>query len=389
MSSEKNTGRVVSMDEAERQARLAERRKRFVGNANTPLYGVIDPLTWIDKSVPEREWVVRGFIPNRNVTLLSGHGGIGKSYLTLELLIAAATGHDWLGLPTKHVKAMGVFAEDEADELHRRVVAITQAMGLGVEDLENLVLVDRTAQDNVLVEFDRFTSAGEVTYLYTQIMNAALESGLQLIVLDSLHNMFSGNENDRPQAYTFIRCLRELAMEIDGAVVLLAHPSRAGISTGSGDSGSTAWHNSVRSRVYVSEVEDEPGVLTLSNKKQNYARKADQVRLNWNAEGTAIVRREEHTGTVAGIERRSAETVFLELAKGLDRSGVTLCHKKHAGNYAPKILMNQDNRGPFTQKDFESAMWRLINDGTLEIVNEGPPSRRVQKLHINTEGRLL
>ena len=39
---------------------------------------------------------------------------------------------------------------------------------------------------------------------------------------------------------------------MDGAVIASAHPSRAGLKTGEGDSGSTAWNAGFRSRLYFS-----------------------------------------------------------------------------------------------------------------------------------------
>ena len=50
------------------------------------------------KPYPPRKWVVPQLIPDRNVTLLGGDGGTGKSLLGLQLATGIAlTGH-WLGL---------------------------------------------------------------------------------------------------------------------------------------------------------------------------------------------------------------------------------------------------------------------------------------------------
>src|SRR4051794_15339243 len=49
-----------------------------------------------DTTIPEREWGVRGRFPRRNVALLSGHGGAGKSVLLLQLMVAHILGADWL-----------------------------------------------------------------------------------------------------------------------------------------------------------------------------------------------------------------------------------------------------------------------------------------------------
>ena len=46
--------------------------------------------------------------------------------------------------------------------------------------------------------------------------------------------------------------LRKPAIETGASVILVSHPSLAGIASGTGLSGSTAWHNTVGERVPIS-----------------------------------------------------------------------------------------------------------------------------------------
>ena len=80
------------------------------------------------------------------------------------------------------------------------------------------------------------------------------EAGRGVFVLDTLADLHAGQENDRATARQFIGFLRGLALRHELAVVLLAHPSNAGMASGSGLSGSTAWNASVRSRLYLERV---------------------------------------------------------------------------------------------------------------------------------------
>ena len=99
--------------------------------------------------------------------------------------------------------------------------------------------------------------------------------------------MFAGNEIDRSQVRQFIGLLRRLAIVANGSVVLLSHPSLTGINTGTGISGSTAWHNSVRARIYMTAPKIEPGVQPdtdireIQFKKSNYGRVADSMVLRY------------------------------------------------------------------------------------------------------------
>ncbi len=56
---------------------------------------VIDPIQLQGRPIPERKWLVPNWIPHRNVTMLGGDGGLGKSLLAMQLLTACATGHPW------------------------------------------------------------------------------------------------------------------------------------------------------------------------------------------------------------------------------------------------------------------------------------------------------
>jgi AAA domain len=52
----------------------------------------INITAWQAATAPEREWVVRDRVPSKNVTLLSGEGGVGKSILALHLAVATTLG---------------------------------------------------------------------------------------------------------------------------------------------------------------------------------------------------------------------------------------------------------------------------------------------------------
>jgi hypothetical protein len=60
---------------------------------------IIVAASLANKPVPKQEWLVDDLIPGRNVTLLSGDGGTGKSLLSLQLAAAVATGGSWLVSP--------------------------------------------------------------------------------------------------------------------------------------------------------------------------------------------------------------------------------------------------------------------------------------------------
>jgi RecA-family ATPase len=349
------------------------------GNANpgAAFYGLIDPLRLAGQPVPSRKWMVEGLIPDADTTILSGHGGEGKSWLSLQLAICAATGRDWLGLPTKACKVFYFSAEDGKDELHNRLAQITAGLGLGIGDLENLSLADRSDQDNVLMEFERHTEKGTETPVFWQVLNHALDIGAGLIVLDSKHNLFAGNENSRPVAFQFMRGLRSMARETQAAVVLIDHPSRAGRQTGDGDAGNTAWHNAARARLYLTASDTEADERTLATKKANYAARTDDISIRWK-DGAFIRIGEQGGGLIANLEQRAAETAFLDCLRALCAEGfhpsVTVSARD---NYAPRLMHGRQEVAGLSLRVLERAMHAVRGDGRAVIAQtDGPPTRR-------------
>jgi len=87
-----------------------------------------------DHEPPPREWLVEGLVPMGCVTFISGDGGLGKTLLGQQLIMSAALGRPWLGRQTARVGSVGLFCEDDADEIHRRARDIAEHMKVALDD---------------------------------------------------------------------------------------------------------------------------------------------------------------------------------------------------------------------------------------------------------------
>ncbi len=352
---------------------------------------IIAPAALQGLAIPERRWIWPEWIPVGAVTALYGDGGTGKSLLAQQLMTACATGAQFLGQEVAPCKAFGVFCEDDADELHRRQVAINRALSVEFGDLRELRWLSRVGSENLLMTFTA-DGRGVPTPFFSQILNAAKEFGARLVVFDTAADAFAGNENIRPQVRQFIALLTRLACEIDGAVILLAHPSQTGKASGSGDGGSTAWNNSVRSRLYLrrpgqpdgkgresaSDEPIDPDSRTLSRLKANYA--AAGVDLSVRYERGAFVDASGVPGVVGArgpARDRAAEEAFLNGLSELEAKRLRCNVHKGQANYAPHSLREKTEACErFSEDELTGAMNRLIRSGRIESVEEGPPSRR-------------
>ena len=185
-----------------------------------------------------------------------------------------------------------------------------------------------------------------------------------------------------------MRALCSIAIELDGVVLLTGHPSLSGMSSGSGTSGSTAWSNAVRSRLYLSRPEKQgtddvdPNEKVLRVMKANYAPVGDGIRLTW-ANGVLNYHPEE-MGVDATAKAAKASRVFTTLLDEAINSGVNLSASDFARNYAPKYFARRPrkDRENLTVKDFEGAMQRAIRNGDIESVEHGPKSKLSHRLEI-------
>ena len=135
-------------------------------------------------------------------------------------------------------------------------MGLAEARGISLAHLDKLTITSLAGQDALLATPDLRGSLAR-TQLFAELEARVAADRPQLVVLDTLADLHSGQENDRTTARQFIGLLRGLAMRYDCAVLLLAHPSLTGKQNGSGLSGSTGWDASVRSRLYLERVSQE------------------------------------------------------------------------------------------------------------------------------------
>jgi len=347
----------------------------------------ISPPDWQDKPVPPRRWLVPGLVIRGYVTMLNGDGGVGKSLLAQQLATALATGRPFLGLapPPKPVRVLAMFCEDDADELHFRQDRINAHYGCQMRELADLTLISRIGKANELMVFDRRTDAGEETALYQQLETRIRRSKAELIVVDTVADTFMGNEIIRPQVRQFVNALGRLAMINDAGVILTAHPSLAGLASGSGLSGSTAWHNTVRGRLYLTrpaplndgEDEESNDARILKLMKNNYGPSGDKLRLRWRDHVFVL---ENEGGGARGdggmVDRIAIEVAVLGGLRQLVGNGTLVS----ADPDAKTGLANKVRRLPacrrWTWQSVVAAQERLIASGKIVKVEMGPRSKR-------------
>jgi hypothetical protein len=258
---------------------------------NAQLMRPADLRSLAGEKVQAPRFVMAPYFPRRVVTLVGGHGGAGKSTLALIHAAHVAAGRWWAGKKVEPGKVVLFSLEDDGRTVGFRLQNIIAEYGLDAEAVyANFQVFDWSEGDTALVvekaEYGIHTL--EQTSLFARLKVAAV--GADLVLIDNASDAFDGNENSKRQVKAFFRMLTNgIAQPNDCAVVLLAHidknAARYG-AAGNSYTGSTAWHNSSRSRLALVESKEEG--LELRHEKANFGKKCDPLPLRMAEHGVLV-----------------------------------------------------------------------------------------------------
>jgi len=349
---------------------------------------IIDPTIFDGQPVPERRWLVPHLIPRGSVTLLSGDGGVGKSLIAMQLMTAGAIDpreagakEKWLGVEVEPFASLGFFCEDDREELIRRQDAINAHYGCRFSELGRVRWMTRVGEDNVMLQYGWQENAPPIVRQpFHDLEEMVRAHKAELIVIDTVADVFGGNENARAEVRSFVGFIRKLAQINDGAVLLMSHPSVAGLNSGSGLSGSTAWNNSVRSRLYLTkpkagEAEDEPDLRELRGMKSNYAASGAKLKLRWQA-GVFVREVTEGYDKVTAIEQRNAAERFAKLVALAQAREIPLSPRP-SSTYAPLMIKDMlPEAADMTKKALVKAMRDAIAFKLVSVGRVGRAGKR-------------
>lgn len=353
-----------------------------------------DLAEWADKEVPERDWMVDQYILRGQLTYFTGPGSAGKSLLAQQLGTCLALGAPFLGIPTRQTNAAYITCEDDFDELHRRQVAICKSLGASLNDLVGkfrlVSLVGHLSPGLSVYEpstpfsLDYQAREGGMrpTKLYDAIEGIAMEDGVGFIALDNTAQMFTGNENIRNEVASFTGLLNRLAQRTKGAVVLLGHPNKAGDDY----SGSTAWNNQVRSRLYLERDEHDPDLRKLTGAKANYAREGNELGFRWHDWAFVLDRDipEDQRDALAETTKASHDNaIFLTCLEEMTKQKRAVS-EKHSPSFAPSMFARMSEAKGLSKTRLEAAMDRLFRLGLIERAElwKGPDRKPVYGLRL-------
>lgn len=220
------------------------------------------------------EFVVDPLIPRRHVTLFGGHGGSGKSSVALAMGAHVACGYSWGGFASSQGRVLFLSYEDDEALVLWRLKRIATEYQLPMSVIAaHMTVIDATEAEALMIEYSdqgvrRLAATGDGEELFKLIGEGAFD----LVIIDNASDAFDGDENNRRQVRQFVRRCAKSVRDHNGAILLLAHIDKNAARFGAGKnsySGSTAWHNSARSRLALIDDELQQEKLNVGKEHPN------------------------------------------------------------------------------------------------------------------------
>lgn len=337
-----------------------------------PSFEVVPLLGHIEHAAPTYVWYTR--VPRRVITLWSSHGGFGKTTIAQMLSISCTLGLPLFGSPTEQCNVVYFSAEDEGGLMQHRLHHLCRCMGVDPAQLEDkLFILDATAADDPAL-FVEVTANGRKIGITTEAYNRLREfmrgRNIGLLIIDNASDVFEANEIERAKVRAFMRSLIKLAREFDMAVVLLAHvdkKSARGEAGGSDSySGSTAWHNSARSRLVLQK--NKAGGLVLVHEKWSLTTQQPDLTLTWPADGIPTLADPGAVTAAHTLVDRSNLKALLRLIHAHAEEGKYVTPSNNSHSAAARVLKGKDGYpSALTSAQVENLLKDAVVDGYLQI----------------------
>jgi putative DNA primase/helicase len=339
----------------------------------TPLLMPVSVVDVLSNPSPPTQFVWDGYLPRGVVSLMGAHGGIGKSTIALMLAVRAALGRPLFGVDTVACKTLFVSLEDGQHIIRHRLAHICRTWAIDLEQLrDRLHIVDGTANPELFAADNR--GAGEVTLSYLELCKLVLAEGIGLVVVDNASDAFGGDEIQRRQVRAFMRSLASVARLTDCAVMLLAHVDKntsrnKSAQGGEGYSGSTAWHNSARSRLFMARTED--GLLRLEHQKCNLGKLREPLTLVWPEDGLPML--DSPDGFSSRVKGRVDDECTVTLLR-------MIAEFEGRGQYCSPAPTSRNHVHAMLRSEPSFQKLKLKPDDTKRIVHQCQRSRLIEPL---------
>lgn len=171
--------------------------------------GLIRTANEVGKEFEDIDWIVEELIPEQAVGMIFGASGTFKSFIAIDLCCHMANGMEFIAKETRQAPVLYLASEGGAG-IYRRIQAWHKHHGLPISD--NVLLVTTP-----LI----LTVKEQLTALVTAMQAMPVKPAL--VVIDTLSQTFSGDENSSNDIASYIRAINTDVRAQFGCSVIIIH----------------------------------------------------------------------------------------------------------------------------------------------------------------------
>jgi len=342
---EENELRAVydSITSRERERRTTD-HKRDPETEEVAPFKVFTLSDLYEEELPEAQWIVKDLVPLGGITAFTGESNSFKSFLTLALAASVAEQRDYLDhFPTTKGKVLIVDEENNRGTIRKRFE------DMRIEPSEDILFVSQGG-------FRADTKAS------IEALKAVIaEHKPVLIILDSLIDIHTKNENDAPEMNSIFLAIKHELLTPESSVIVIHHHRKPQVGQasrpGQNMRGSSGIYAALDSHISIHRRKDTEIIITQD--KLRIQKQLDPFKV-------ALVLADTNDGSVAftyqGVDN-TKETVILEAQNAALRE-----LQSSTDPMTIKELVVATNQ---TEPNVRAAMAGLVDNGEV-IRTKGP-----------------
>jgi len=334
---------------------------------------------WLLDDPPSRDWIFTDRLARGDVGAITGAGGLGKSFLTLELCVSLATGKTLLPAfaPSRPGRVLCLFGEDPEPVVHARLRAVVDAFGLwghGASLHDNLRIFAGVSEPLLVAP----GGVPERTERWRWLKREVEAFSPDLILIDPKARFDGADENSNAHATAFVVAIQDLCGS-DASVLVLHHIAKTQTGQASSDAGrgATAFRDGLRwSSTMTAITEAEAKRFSVDDCPRKYVR-FDVVKSNYaedlptiyleRCEGGVLKQADLRVTRKAGI----AELIsaYLMSKSGTEAYGLPLRNLRQGRGDAVKEVKEfiENELGCTTWKEIKKAVDEATKTGLLVV----------------------
>jgi hypothetical protein len=227
------------------------------------------------------QWIIKGWLPSNSTTMIFGESGVGKTFVSLSMACAIATGQQWNHNRT--ASGTVVYLAGEGNYGIRQRVA-SWARTNDVDNLDNLLISNKS------VDMDSPGAAAQIL----KAIRTLTDGTVTLIVIDTLNNHMSGDENSARDTRAMLNACNIVAAAVQASVMLVHHVGHQSEKVRA--RGSSAWRAALDTSIAVMRSKDDESLIEVSCTKMKDAAdpqpiygRLQKVDLNWCDEDGEVI----------------------------------------------------------------------------------------------------